>query len=445
MSIFRNTILIINNKFLRKLGLLDLLKEAYEIKVVSTQESGLAYLKKHKVDIVITEVRLKSIDAFQFLNAIKSINKSIGVFIVAEKPTIHDAVMCLKKGGDYFFTESFNKEELMKEVDEFIDLSLGDKNTQSSDNNTDGIIHQDPKMQEIMKTIDHVALTKATVLLLGESGVGKEVLAKTIHKKSLRKDKRFVVINCAAIPENLIESELFGHEKGAFTGANYKKIGKFEQAQGGTVFLDELGELSLDMQVKFLRVIQERQIERIGSSGSIDIDIRIIAATNRDLLKELNQGKFREDLYYRINVVKIRIPPLRERKLEIPAMINLFIQEFSKDYNKQLEIVDIEAMHILVNYSWKGNVRELRNVIERATVVAKRNEKVLMAHHLPSECISSNTFDIDKGKTELTLKEYEKMIIIYTLKQTNGCKSRTADILGINRQTLYNKLKEYDL
>lgn len=311
--------------------------------------------------------------------------------------------------------------------------------------NSNGIIHMDPKMQVIISTINQVALTKATVLLLGESGVGKEVLAKMIHQKSPRKHKRFVVINCAAIPENLIESELFGHEKGSFTGANYKKIGKFEQAQGGTIFLDELGELSLDMQVKFLRVLQERQLERVGSSDSIDIDVRIIAATNRDLLAELTNGKFREDLYYRINVVSIHIPPLRERKLEIPAMINLFIKEFSKDYKKQLELADIEAMHILVEHDWKGNIRELRNVIERATVVANKNEKVIMTHHLPNEITCNKSLPIGKGKTELTLKEYEKMIILYTLHNCKGSKSKTAEILNIQRQTLYNKLKDYGL
>lgn len=445
MSILRHRILIIDSDFIEKIDLTNLLKTSYMIKVVPTHESALTYLEKHDVSIVIYEVNIKSPTAFQHVNDVKLINKSIAVFYFCENATVSDAVMSLKKGVDYFFSDDFDETTLFKVVDEYINLKSLDANKDSSEHNTDGIIHQDPKMRKIMSTINQVALTKATVLILGESGVGKEVLAKMIHKKSPRKHKRFVVINCAAIPENLIESELFGHEKGSFTGANYKKIGKFEQAQGGTIFLDELGELSLEMQVKFLRVLQERQLERVGSSASIDIDVRIIAATNRDLLKELDSGKFREDLYYRINVVSIYIPPLRERKLEIPAMINLFIREFSKNYNKQLELTDIEAMHILVEHEWKGNVRELRNVIERATVVASKDEKVIMAHHLPSEITYNKTLPIGNGKTELTLKEYEKMIILYMLNNTSGSKSKTAEILNIQRQTLYNKLKEYNL
>ncbi len=445
METLKKIILIINSNFIQKADLYSLLKKTYRVKLVSNHESALFYIGKQDISIVISEFNTESSTASHFIDDVKSISKSTAIFFTSETATIEEVVTNLKDGADYFFTNNFKKNILFKTIDEFMNVKPTISELKVSKHKTDGIVHLDPKMQKIIKVIDQVALTKATVLLLGESGVGKEVLAKMIHKKSNRKDKRFVVINCAAIPEKLIESELFGHEKGAFTGANFKKIGKFEQAQGGTIFLDELGELSLDMQVKFLRVIQERQIERVGSSGSIDIDIRIIAATNRDLLKELDQGKFREDLYYRVNVVKIQIPPLRERKLEIPAMINLFMEQFSKDYNRQLETIDIEATHILVNHPWKGNVRELRNVVERATVVARKEDKVLMVHHLPSQFTTSNVLKLGRGKTELTLKEYEKMIILYTLDKTNGCKSRTADILDITRQTLYNKLEEYNL
>ncbi|NLV88348.1 MAG: sigma-54-dependent Fis family transcriptional regulator, partial [Tissierellia bacterium] len=236
-------------------------------------------------------------------------------------------------------------------------------------NENEGVVYSSEEMRNIVSMIDNISKTDATVLLMGETGVGKEVIAKLIHKKSHRKDKRFVVINCAAIPENLIESELFGHEKGAFTGASYRKIGKFEQGQGGTIFLDEIGELPLKMQVKFLRVLQERQFERIGSLDSIDLDVRVIAATNKDLLEELKKGNFREDLYYRVNVIKIEIPPLRERKEDIIALSNVFINEFSTYYDKNLKKIDLEAMHILLHYPWKGNVRELKNVIERSVIL----------------------------------------------------------------------------
>jgi len=312
-------------------------------------------------------------------------------------------------------------------------------------NTNNNMVFNSEKMIEIVSMIDRIAQSNATVLLLGESGVGKEVIAKIIHNKSARKDKRFVVINCAAIPENLIESEIFGHEKGSFTGANYKKIGKFEQAEGGTIFLDELAELSLEMQVKFLRVLQERQLERVGSSNSIKVDVRVIAATNKDLAKELDKGSFREDLYYRVNVIKINIPPLRERKEDIGLMASAFLNEFSSEYNKKLNFIDIEAMHILLNYPWKGNVRELKNIMERSVVIANKDEEILTINHLPFEISYNNSFDQFRGKTEITLKEYEKLIIIYTLNKVNGNKTKAAKILDIERQTLYNKIKEYNI
>jgi len=312
-------------------------------------------------------------------------------------------------------------------------------------NANNNMVFNSDNMKEIVSMIDRIAQSNATVLLLGESGVGKEVIAKMIHNLSARKDKRFVVINCAAIPENLIESELFGHEKGSFTGANYKKIGKFEQAEGGTIFLDELAELSLEMQVKFLRVLQERQLERVGSSNSINVDVRVIAATNKDLAKELENGSFREDLYYRVNVVKINIPPLRERKEDIIPMASAFLHEFSRDYNKKLSIIDIEAMHILLNHPWKGNVRELKNVMERSVVIANKDEEMLSVNHLPIEISDNNYFRQFREKTEITLKEYEKLIIIYTLDKVNGNKTKAAKILDIERQTLYNKIKEYNI
>jgi len=312
-------------------------------------------------------------------------------------------------------------------------------------NENEGVVYSSEEMRNIVSMIDNISKTDATVLLMGETGVGKEVIAKLIHKKSHRKDKRFVVINCAAIPENLIESELFGHEKGAFTGASYRKIGKFEQGQGGTIFLDEIGELPLKMQVKFLRVLQERQFERIGSLNSIDLDVRVIAATNKDLLEELKKGNFREDLYYRVNVIKIEIPPLRERKEDIIALSNVFLNEFSTYYDKNLKKIDLEAMHILLHYPWKGNVRELKNVIERSVILAKKNDEFLTIDHLPTEIKMNSSFPELSRKTEISLKEYEKLLIIYTLLNVEGNKSKAADILGIRRQTLYNKMKEYGL
>lgn len=309
----------------------------------------------------------------------------------------------------------------------------------------EGVIYSSEKMKSIVSMVENIAKTDATVLITGETGVGKEVIAKLIHKKSHRRNKRFVVINCAAIPENLIESELFGHEKGAFTGASYRKIGKFEQGQGGTIFIDEIGELPLNMQIKFLRVLQERQFERVGSTENINLDARVIVATNKDLWEETKKGNFREDLYYRINVIKIEIPPLRERKEDIIALSNAFLKEFSTYYNKNLEKIDLETVHILLNYPWKGNVRELKNVIERSVILAKKNDEILTIDHIPAEIKMNNTYPELRNRTEITLKEYEKLLIIYTLMDVRGNKSKAADILGIRRQTLYNKMKEYGI
>jgi len=309
----------------------------------------------------------------------------------------------------------------------------------------EGVIYSSEKMKSIVSMVENIAKTDATVLITGETGVGKEVIAKLIHKKSHRRNKRFVVINCAAIPENLIESELFGHEKGAFTGASYRKIGKFEQGQGGTIFIDEIGELPLNMQIKFLRVLQERQFERVGSTENINLDARVIVATNKDLWEETKKSNFREDLYYRINVIKIEIPPLRERKEDIIALSNAFLKEFSTYYNKNLEKIDLETVHILLNYPWKGNVRELKNVIERSVILAKKNDEILTIDHIPAEIKMNNTYPELRNRTEITFKEYEKLLIIYTLMDVRGNKSKAADILGIRRQTLYNKMKEYGI
>ncbi|HLS54389.1 MAG TPA: sigma 54-interacting transcriptional regulator, partial [Tissierellaceae bacterium] len=246
------------------------------------------------------------------------------------------------------------------------------------------------------------------------------------------------------IPENLIESELFGHEKGAFTGAIQTKKGKFELAHKGTLFLDEIGELPLPMQVKFLRVLQEKQIYRIGSEQAIDVDVRIIAASNRDLKEEVEKGNFREDLYYRLNVVNIEIPPLRERKEDIPLLAKKFLDDFSKEYGKDLEYIDVEAINYLVEHKWKGNVRELQNVIERAVLFADADKEILLPEDLPAELVGKRDEEIEE-RADMTLKDYEKILIENTLKRNSGNKSKTAKILGIKRQTLYNKIKEYGI
>lgn len=452
MDVMNHTILIIDNDNFRKHNLKTSLQTyGHKVKTVQNRNQVVAYLKSNIAHVLISDFDTVEINNTNLIKDALTIDPSLAIIFISNHLVIKDAVSVIKSGAFDCFDDNFTMEELQSSIIKAIEKKLLIEENNSSiyiskeNNYQDGIVYESDKMKVIVSMIDRVAKSNATVLLLGESGVGKEVIAKMIHNKSNRKDKRFVVINCAAIPENLIESELFGHEKGSFTGASYKKIGKFEQAEGGTVFLDEMAELSLDMQVKFLRVLQERQLERLGSSSSINVDVRIIAATNKDLANELKNGNFREDLYYRVNVVKINIPPLRERKEDIGAMAMVFLKEFSKEYEKKLSLIDIEAMHILLNYQWKGNVRELKNAIERSVVIAYKDEEVLSKNHLPIEICEDNNFFQDIAKTEITLKEYEKLIIIYTLNKTNGNKTKTAEILDIKRQTLYNKIKEYNI
>jgi len=454
-NMLNKTILIIDNENFKMRNLKKSLQNrGYNIITVQDGYQAICYIKKNITHVLITDYYTEKVSSTELIKDSLIVNPFIAIIFISNCLDVKNVVNVIKSGAFDWFDNTFSMEELLYSIKNAIDeKSLIEKGNGSTynykkNNQNDGMVYESEKMKIIVSLIDRIAESNATVLLLGESGVGKEVIAKMIHNKSTRKDNRFVVINCAAIPENLIESELFGHEKGSFTGASYKKIGKFEQAEGGTIFLDELAELSLDMQIKFLRVLQERQLERLGSSNSINVDVRIIAATNKDLAKELKSGNFREDLYYRVNVVKINIPPLRERKEDIGAMANAFLNEFSREYERKLNQIDIEAMQILLNYQWKGNVRELKNIIERSVVIANKDEKILTKSHLPIEIvenISFISFIEDKSKTEMTLKEYEKLIIIYTLNKVVGNKTKAAEILDIKRQTLYNKIKEYNI
>lgn len=438
-------LLIIDNEYFREINLKDSLQSiGYKVKTVQNISQAIYYLKSNIVHVIISEYDNERIRCSKLLKDAMDIAPYISIIFISPNIEVKDAVYLIKIGAFDCFGTTFTIEDLRTSIDKAIENCYL-RNSNQVVSGMDGVIYESDKMKSIVSLVDRIAQSNATVLLLGESGVGKEVIAKMIHNKSNRKDNRFVVINCAAIPENLIESELFGHEKGSFTGASYRKIGKFEQAEGGTIFLDELAELSLEMQVKFLRVLQERQLERIGSSNSINVDVRIVAATNKDLAKELEKGNFREDLYYRINVVKINIPPLRERREDISALATFFLHEFSREYEKKLSLIDIEAMHILMNYQWKGNVRELKNVIERSVVIANKDEKVLTMNHLPLDVSEGYSFLLGRDKTEMTLKDYEKLIIVETLKKVNGSKTKAAEILDIRRQTLYNKIKEYNI
>jgi DNA-binding NtrC family response regulator len=302
-----------------------------------------------------------------------------------------------------------------------------------------GIVGRDPKMQVIYKLIEDIGPTDATVLIQGESGTGKEIVARAIHRQSLRKDGPFVVINCSAYPSTLLESELFGHEKGAFTGAVRQRPGRFEQADGGTVFLDEIGEILPDAQIKLLRILQTHKLERLGGEKTISVDVRILAATNKDLLEEVKAGRFREDLYYRLNVIPIRIPPLREKRNDIPLLAQHFLRHFATEQGKDIAEFSVEAMRLLMDHSWPGNVRELENSIEHAAVLAK--ERRIEPVHLPSAL--HKDFASPLTPKPPTIREHEARLLQEAMEECGWNKKEAANRLGISRSTLYEKLRKY--
>src|SRR6202046_4385743 len=362
--------------------------------------------------------------------------------------TIENAVEAMKKGAVDFIPKPFSLDHLTVVVEKALEVrKLRDENRELREAlgqryQFENIIGHSRPMREIFAPIMRAAPTRATVLLCGESGVGKDMIARAIHHHSPRRDKPFVKINCTALPENLMESELFGYEKGAFTGANVSKPGKFEAADTGTVFLDEIGDVPPAIQVKLLRVLQEREFERLGGTKTIKVDVRLIAATNRDLREALEQGTFREDLYYRLNVVPLDIAPLRQRKEDIPDLVNLFISRFAGDSGKQVKSISPEAMQILVSYHWPGNVRELQNIIERACALAKGTVLEASDIHLdvrPAKAANGAGGFLPEG---MTLEHWEDEMIREALRRANGNKSQAARLLGLSRNALRYRLSK---
>lgn len=445
-----NILIVDDEKSIRETLKIILNNLNYNVFTAKDGFEAIHIIKNNIIDIMVTDLRMPGMDGIELMQKALEIDTSIETIFISAYADIKAAVKVVKMGAFDYVEKSFSTDELIFTIEKAVKLrKLKEENRSlrrrvEGKYNYDGVIAKSEAMQKIIDMVNRVANSKANILLTGESGVGKDVIANYIHKKSNRANNSFIEINCGAIPENLIESELFGHEKGSFTGADHTNKGKFELADKGTIFLDEIGELPLHAQVKFLRVLQEKQIYRIGSERKINVDVRIIAATNKNLSEEVEKGNFREDLYYRLNVVNLYIPPLRDRRDDIPVLAETFLNEFSKEYNKNIKYFDVEAMNYLMDYEWKGNVRELRNVIERAVLVANDDE-ILHKDYLPKELTGLEQADENNVKREKTLAEYEKMIIENTLKRYDGNKTKTADVLGIKRQTLYNKLKDYNL
>ena len=453
-------------------------EEGCNVAVASSVEEALSIIKKEKLDLVIMDIKMPGMSGFDALVEIKKIDPKLSVIIMTAYGTTQTAIEAIKRGAYDYITKPFNNEEfkilikkalgagkLMKELVTY--------RAKKKEEPVEGlcIVGNSPEMLEIYKTIGKIADSNATVLIKGESGTGKELAARAIYQNSSRKNKPFLAVNCAAIPESLLESELFGHEKGAFTGAINKRIGKFQQCDRGTIFLDEIGDMPLSTQAKILRVLQEHTFEPVGSEKTIKVDVRVVASTNKDLEKAMEKNQFREDLYYRLKVVTIYMPPLRHREKDIPLLTNYFIQKFNKEFNKNIKRVSSEVMEHLVKYKWPGNVRELENAVQTAIVMSKKD--VLLLDNFPGFALKAPGL---KPETPKQISDYEKIfqdmvgpivkkaiaagdsnlyksvlgnikkaLIETALNEVAGSQTKAAKILGISRNTLRTRMKEYGI
>jgi DNA-binding NtrC family response regulator len=443
------TILIVEDEAkMRRLLELNLGEDGFATFSAGDAEAGLKLLRENAVDLVVTDLKLPGMNGLEFLQAIKRQNAALPVVVMTAFGTVETAVEAMKAGASDYVLKPFSLTEMRMVIRKELDVrNLREENRSLREALGKRYVHpnvvaRSVKMQEVLATVERVAPTNSTVLLGGESGVGKDLIARAIHEKSRRASGPFIKINSSAIPENLLESELFGYEKGAFTGANASKPGKFELADKGTLFLDEIGDVPPAIQVKLLRVLQEREFERLGGTRTVKVDVRLIAATNRDLREALEQGTFREDLYYRLNVVPIDIAPLRQRKEDIPDLVNLFISRFAGDSGKQVKSISPEAMQILVSYHWPGNVRELQNIIERACALAKGT--VLEAGDIHLDVRPAKTANGAGGflPDGMTLEHWEDEMIREALRRANGNKSQAARLLGLSRNALRYRLSK---
>ncbi len=423
--------------------------EGYRIFLAADGDQALLLVENEEIDLVIADLKMPGLSGEELLKKVVSAYPTVPVIILTGHGTIESAVKAMRDGAYDFLTKPLNLERLSLLVKRALsnrELFLQHRALQEElDRRTKfpQIIGKSERMQKIFAVINQVAPTKASIIITGASGTGKEMIADAIHYNSPRKDKPYIKVHCAALTETLLESELFGHEKGAFTGAISRRRGRFELAHSGTIFLDEIGEINPTIQIKILRVLHEKKFERVGGEETIDVDVRIISATNKDLKKEIEKNNFREDLYYRLNVVNIHIPPLRERKDDIPLLIAAFLKEFIVENKKKIQGIDTKAGLILNQYSWPGNVRELRNCIESMVVMCKGT--VITADDLPPYLRATGEKDAIRLNTGITLQEAEKQIITFTLNQNGGNKTKTAEILGIGRKTLHRKLNEYKI
>ncbi|MFQ5822913.1 MAG: sigma-54-dependent transcriptional regulator [bacterium] len=425
-------------------------KKKYQVTLAENGKEALDQIKNKNFDLVITDLFLPDLNGMEILKTAKQIDPDLGLIMITAHGSVQSAVEAMRVGAYDYLTKGFSLDEIELTVEKFFNYQRLVKENEmlrselGSRYGIENIIGKSPKLQKVFESVEMVAPTKATVLIQGASGTGKELIAKAIHQLSPRRERPFVKTNCAAIPEGLIESELFGHEKGAFTGALRRTKGRFELADGGTLLLDEISEIKPSLQAKLLRVLQEKEFEKLGNPETIHVDVRIIATTNHDLRDEVEKRKFREDLFYRLNVVPISLPTLKERKDDIPLLVNYFIEMYAKENNRPIKRIDGDALNYLIQYDWPGNVRELENTVERAVVICREN--TIQKKHLffgNYNGIENQSASFLSSPSGLTLKEMEKKLILQTLKEQNWNRTWASEKLGISVRTLRNKLREY--
>jgi len=451
----KRILIVEDEEKLRRVLELQLMTAGFDVDKAPNAEEGLKQVDR--ASLVLSDLRLPRMDGLEFVKQVRSQNAQVPVIMMTAYGSVETAVEAMKSGATDFLLKPFSLDHLLQVVSKALEVrDLREENRELKAElgrryEFDNIIGRSGAMQEIFATIERVAPSRATVLLTGESGVGKDLIARAIHFHSPRKDRPLVKINCSALPENLMESELFGYEKGAFTGAQTSKPGKFEQADTGTVFLDEIGDVPTPIQVKLLRILQEREFERLGSNVTRHIDVRLVAATNQDLRAALENGTFREDLYYRLNVVPLNIPPLRERKVDIPQLANHFVHKLAPDAGTPVEGITEAAMEKLVNYHWPGNVRELENVIERSLVMATGKQldvndiRLENAPRPKAAGTGAGGGDAHFLPEGMSLDQYEQDIIREALRRADGNKSQAARLLGLTRNALRYRLTQMGL
>ncbi|HBF36108.1 MAG TPA: hypothetical protein DDW50_02175 [Firmicutes bacterium] len=447
----RPIILIVDDEEGMRDSLCELLaRDGYRLITANDGYQALEQIQRNQVDLILLDIMMPGMDGIETLKQIRSSNERARIIMITGYGTIESAVKAMKFGANDYVTKPFVVKDLRKTIKESIELAPSMPNLMrvSAKSKIGDIIGESTVMKKIFTLLGKVIQNEATVLILGESGTGKELIARAICKEGPRKDKPFISLNCAAIPDSLLESELFGYEKGAFTGAVNRKIGKFEQASEGTIFLDEIGDMNIATQAKILRVLEEREVVRIGGMESIKVNVRVIAATNKNLPEEVSKGTFREDLYYRLNVVPITLPPLRERTEDIPLLIQHFLLKYSEDYNKPVKNLSPSLLERLKNYPWPGNVRELRNIIERFVVLGEKDfypeEHLKFPDPMPEDKNESNIVALKTVRSKFSY-EQERDMVRAALEKAHWNKKKAAEMLEISRKSLYEKMAKYDL